>query len=82
MRRPPPPPPRKGWCSVCTRLTPEERAEANRLHGQGWGFLRLAKRYGCSRSAMHRHFAGRHEARTVPYTYAAFAEWQKTRIGS
>ena len=66
MRNPIPPPPRKGWCSVCERLSPSELEEVRRLRfGEGWGYLRLAKRYGSSRSTMHRHIKGDHAGARV-----------------
>ena len=74
MRNPIPPPPRKGWCSVCERLSPSELEEVRRLRfGEGWGYLRLAKRYGSSRSTMHRHIKGDHDGASRPFEYNARA---------
>ena len=81
MRNPIPPPPRKGWCSVCERLSPADREEARRLRfAEGWGYQRLAKRYRCSRSSMHRHFRGSHNAASRPFEYNARANYERERM--
>ena len=81
MRNPIPPPPRKGWCSVCERLSPSELEEVRRLRfGEGWGYLRLAKRYGSSRSTMHRHIKGDHDGASRPFEYNARERYERSRM--
>lgn len=80
MRSPIPPPPRKGRCSMCDRLSPAELEEARRLRfSEGWGYLRLAKRFGSSRSTMHRHFIGNHNDASRPFEYSVREELKKAK---
>jgi hypothetical protein len=59
---------------VCERLSPADLEEARRLRfGEGWGYLKLANRFGSSRSSMHRHFKGGHDGASRPFEYNARA---------
>jgi len=49
-------------------------------HAEGWGYQRLAKRYRCSRSSMHRHFRGSHNAASRPFEYNARANYERERM--
>ena len=65
---------------MCGFLSPAELEEARRLRvGEAWGFLRLAKRYGCSRSTMHRHFKGDHNGASRPFVYSVREHLERER---
>jgi hypothetical protein len=54
--------------------------EVRRLRfGEGWGYLRLAKRYGSSRSTMHRHIKGDHDGASRPFEYNARERYERSR---
>ena len=64
---------------MCERISPAELEEARRLRfGEGWGYLRLAKRYGSSRSTMHRHFNGDHNGAARPFEYNAREQYERS----
>lgn len=46
--------------------TVEQRAEMRRLHAEGWGYLRLSRRFGITPSTARRHVDPEFRARSTP----------------